>query len=327
MKRRTGRWLKAAVAVALAAALATRIPWGEVAGAVRRISAGAVAQLLGLAVAMTVVSCLKWQLLLRARGTRVGLGRLVRLYTVGYFFNYFLPGSMGGDVVRSYALGRSIRSQADSFGTVFLERFTGFFAMIGLALAAAAARPSVARTPHMGGFLAAMALVFAGMALFLWLAPLQRGLLRLLDRFPDAGLWRKLRRFLEVVFHFRKRPGPLAVALLLSVAFHALTVVNTAVACRAIAAPARFLDLAVAVPMVLLVSSVPISLNAIGLMEGAFVFFLGRAGVGPAEAMTVALIMRAKNVLMALVGGGFFAADRGRADAAAERPLSPAAQV
>ncbi len=311
MKRPILGWAaRAAVAIAAMAWLIRKTAWDEVAAAAGKITAPGVVALLALAVALTQVSCLKWRLFLRARGLEVPLGRLFRLYVIGYFFNTFLPGNMGGDVVRSYSLGRSLRNQADAFGSVFLERYTGFIAMIGLGVAAAALRPEMARTLTMRIFLAGMAALLVGMVAALIWAPLQRLLWRMVERLPDAGVGRKLRRFLQVVFHFRERPGVLLRSMGWSVAFHVLTVVNVWVACRAIAAPAPPFGLAVAVPMALLVSSVPISLNAIGIMEGAFVYFLAAAGLPPAEGMAVALIMRAKALLMALAGGALFALER-----------------
>jgi uncharacterized membrane protein YbhN (UPF0104 family) len=59
--------------------------------------------------------------------------------------------------------------------------------------------------------------------------------------------------------------------------------------------------------MVLLVSAIPVSLNAIGIMEGAFVFFLGAAGVAREDALSIALVLRAKNIVVGLIGGIVFA--------------------
>ena len=115
-----------------------------------------------------------------------------------------------------------------------------------------------------------------------------------------------VRRFLDAVFCFRGRPGILAAAMLISVAFHMVAVVNVLAACTALGVPARVLDLAVLVPLVLLVASVPVSLNALGVMEGAFVYFLSSVGMAPSDALSVALILRAKELLLALVGVVWF---------------------
>ncbi len=311
MKRTALRWLvRGAVAAAAVALLIRKLDWREVRMAVARIEALPVLGLLGLSYALIWTSCRKWRLFLRARGQAVPMGSLLRLYVVGYFFNTFLPGNVGGDVVRSYSLGRSLNNQADAFGTVFLERFTGFIALIGLGVAAGLARPALRGTPYLGAFLAAMAALFAGMVAVLVFAPLQRFAMRILERFPEQGVPKKLKRFLQVVFHFRDRPDILGRAMLWSVAFHALTIVNVQVACRAFGETPRLLDLAAAVPMVLLVSSVPVSLAALGILEGAYVFFLSRIGVPAPAAMAVALLLRAKTLLLALLGGLLFAVRR-----------------
>lgn len=65
-----------------------------------------------IAIQLTVVSSiLKWKMLvdssLRQDKKRdASVIKLGRFYYIGLFFNNFLPGSVGGDVVRVYYLGR-----------------------------------------------------------------------------------------------------------------------------------------------------------------------------------------------------------------------------
>ena len=83
---------------------------------------------------LTGVSCIKWRLFLTERDVNVPLHRLMSMYFIGTFFNNFFPSSFGGDVVRSSLLGDNIGSQGRALASVFLERFTGFIAMVSLAI-------------------------------------------------------------------------------------------------------------------------------------------------------------------------------------------------
>ncbi len=301
--RRRNWWLRASVAAALVAILVWKVDWPATGRTLSRLSAGGVAALLALAYGLTVVSCLKWQLFLRARGSRVPLHRLVRLYIIGYFFNNFAPGTMGGDLARGMALGREIGNHSDSLGTVFLERFTGMIALVALGVGAAAFNPRLVASPRLAAFILLMGAALIGMILLLVHAPLQGLLRRLAARRPDSRGGRFAGRFLDVVFYFRSAPGVLLGGMGLSLLFHALTVVNVAVACRALHLPFHWTDLAVLVPMALLIGGIPVSVNALGIQEGAFVYFLGLAGLDAADAMSIALVMRAKTIVLALAGG------------------------
>jgi uncharacterized membrane protein YbhN (UPF0104 family) len=90
----------------------------------------------------------------------------------------------------------------------------------------------------------------------------------------------------------------------LSFMFHVMTIVNTVAVARAVGWDgAPWGELFVVVPLILLVGAVPVSPQGLGIQEGAFVFFLQAAGASSAQALAVALVLRAKSYALALVGG------------------------
>ena len=56
------------------------------------------------------LSCcmVRWKWLLDARGMRLPLRRVFTLYFVGHFFNSFLLGATGGDVVKAWFVSRDL---------------------------------------------------------------------------------------------------------------------------------------------------------------------------------------------------------------------------
>ena len=74
-------------------------------------------------------ACLQWKLLLERQGVNLKYGHLLKLYYVGLFFNNFMPGNVGGDVKKVY----DIRMQGgqDSVGAgltaTFFDRLFGLF--------------------------------------------------------------------------------------------------------------------------------------------------------------------------------------------------------
>lgn len=303
MSTRSKAALKLLFGLLLLAALTYFVDWRESLLILKGISLYWIAVLLLLSFILIAISCIKWRMFLRARGVDVSLGKLIDLYLIGYFFNNFAPSNVGGDLARSYILGSHIGSQSNSFGTVFLERFTGYAALIGMALIAACVRPELLVNHSLAVLLGFMAAGLGGMLVLLVSSSAQAWANRMLDRLKKNRFTEKLRSFLEVVFAFQAQRVTLIKAMLLSVLFHLFTIINTQVACLALGLEVNIFDLAVVVPVVLLISAIPISMNALGLMEGAFVFFLGMAGLEAASALSVALVLRAKNLLLALYGG------------------------
>jgi len=61
-------------------------------------------------------------------------------------------------------------------------------------------------------------------------------------------------------------------------------------------------------PMVAIAQVLPLSLNGLGIREGAFVLFLGPLGVSTGQAVTVGLIIYALTLAVSLLGAPAFAA-------------------
>jgi uncharacterized membrane protein YbhN (UPF0104 family) len=97
----------------------------------------------------------------------------------------------------------------------------------------------------------------------------------------------------------------------LSFLFHMVTIINMYVACLSLKIHVAVLDLAAVIPIILAISMIPISLNSIGVWEGSFVYFFTSIGISAHGALSIALVIRAKNLFFALLGGIVFAARKG----------------
>ena len=91
--------------------------------------------MLGLAAfcifAATVLQFYRWYLLVRALDLKFTFRDAVRLGMVGFFYNTFLPGSVGGDAVKAYFLIRDQPTRrAAAFATVVADRLFGLFGLI-----------------------------------------------------------------------------------------------------------------------------------------------------------------------------------------------------
>ncbi|MCQ2106460.1 MAG: flippase-like domain-containing protein [Fibrobacter sp.] len=87
--------------------------------------------------ASNFTACLQWKLLLEKQNVHLSYSRLLKLYYVGLFFNNFMPGNVGGDAKKVY----DIRMQGgqDSVGAgltaTFFDRLFGLFFITLFALA------------------------------------------------------------------------------------------------------------------------------------------------------------------------------------------------
>lgn len=79
----------------------------------------------------TLIGGARWHLLLRAQGLSIPLGRSIELQLLGIFFGTALPGTVTGDVVKAYYVGREApERRARTLGTIVLDRLVGLTALM-----------------------------------------------------------------------------------------------------------------------------------------------------------------------------------------------------
>ncbi|MEJ5364723.1 MAG: lysylphosphatidylglycerol synthase transmembrane domain-containing protein [Desulfosoma sp.] len=266
--------------------------------------------LLGISAVMVGISCLKWQLFLKSRQLTVPLLSLINYYLIGYFFNNLLPGSIGGDVLRGYLLGKDRTGHLQSFTSVFLERLTGLVALLCIGITALIFNMKLVGEPGIVISIGLMALLFAALISFFVFPGSRTVTLKILDHLPPRwASWsaKHFSRFYDSIAYFKNHRKILSYSMVYSFGFQIMAVVNTLVCCWALGLRPKVVDVAVVVPIIMLVSIAPISISSLGLWEGAFAYFFVSIGIAPPHAVSVALILRAKNIVLGIFGGVLFA--------------------
>ncbi|MDP9177207.1 MAG: flippase-like domain-containing protein [Gemmatimonadota bacterium] len=303
MKRPSlGFVLKATLSVLLLADVFRRVRWQELWEAVREIDLLLLILYVALGSAGLVVSAAKWLLLARSLHVQASLPQLLSLYMIGNLFNQVLPTKVGGDAVRAYELGKSSGRTQESIASVFMDRATGFALMVlmvlvGLAFDSRAVHdPAVALAVAVaiGGCTALVALVLAPSLLDV--------VVRWLPAIVARGLATAVTAFQNSIEAYRQQPAVLLAGLGYSFLFYATTVIAIYTGCLAFNVRPSLASLAVAVPVVLTVSAVPISLAGFGLREWAYAQVLGLVGVPAAVGLSLALLARARGLVFGLIG-------------------------
>ncbi len=83
----------------------------------------------GAAVPITFV---RWWVLVRAQGLEFRVGNAFRLGVLGFFFSTFLPGSVGGDLVKAAGIAREQSRRTVAVATVVMDRLVGLWGLFWL---------------------------------------------------------------------------------------------------------------------------------------------------------------------------------------------------
>ena len=96
-----------------------------------QIDAGALLLSLLMVGVILFIGVLRWRMVLRVHGLNLSWGRATEISLVAHFFNSFLLGSTGGDLMKAYYAARETHhKKTEAVVTVFVDRLIGFWAML-----------------------------------------------------------------------------------------------------------------------------------------------------------------------------------------------------
>ena len=295
------RLLRALVTLSLLGFLLKTLPLREVGEALTgfRILPG-IAFLLVSAV-MIGLSTWKWGFVLRRLGIHESWSRLYGIYLIAYFYTNLLPSTVGGDVYRVTVVGKGKKPQ--SFAAVFAERGSGLCLLVLLAALSPLFLPAVGRDPALVAMVALSVAGCLGMAGCLASSRLLSLCTFLLRTVSLRGLAAKIEGFVVALKTVGKDPYALLGIVVLTVVFYLVVIANVLTGFACLGRSVSLSGLMGSVFLVMLISTIPVSINGLGLTEGAYVYCLGLAGVDPATAAGVALLLRVKSILTGILGG------------------------
>jgi uncharacterized protein (TIRG00374 family) len=80
--------------------------------------------------AALALTLFRWYLLVRALDLPIRVRDAMRFGMIGVFFNTFLPGSVGGDIIKAAALARGQRRRTAAVATVIMDRAIALWALV-----------------------------------------------------------------------------------------------------------------------------------------------------------------------------------------------------
>ncbi len=299
--------LRLLVSVALLTWLAWRTDWAQLGRAFTQLHLELWLAAVGLYLLTQVISALRWQLLAEPLGFHQSLPQYIRFYFIGMFFNLLLPTSVGGDVVRGWYLDSGTGRRVLAFLSVIADRFSGLVVLILLACAAVLFCP-ITLPPWVPVCVwATAACAFLGLVTLLVAAQYSGGQECLSAGWQvprrAAALARSLSNSLTL---FAVQPRLLLATTGLSLLVQAANVILVWLVGQAIDAPVPASYYWILVPMVTLLTLLPISLNGMGVREGGTVLFLAPLGVSQATALSLALLWFSVFAAASLCGAGVF---------------------
>jgi glycosyltransferase 2 family protein len=237
-----------------------------------------------------IAAAIRWHVLLKVQKIHLTLPRLSGLFLIGMFYNQFLPGGTGGDIIKSYFLLKETPDKkAGALLAVVFDRLIGLVALVAITGTLIALRydflSQTTETRQLLWFLLFLlgssilfllsTFVISGFNLFHWLP----------EKFPGREKLIEISAAYHLYAHHWRAT---LVAFSVSIVAHLATFATFLCAAYALGAAVPLLDFFAVMPVERTISALPISFAGIGLREKILQIMLnGLCGVPEAKAILI----------------------------------------
>lgn len=276
----------------------TKVPANEVVQNIKNINALYLILIIAFFFIFYLFFSLRWNFLLKAQKIEISQGKSYSYILISFFFNNFLPSGLGMDMIRSaYAGGREKFEKA--FGASIIERILGMIGMMIIGIIA----------------------VFSGKWQYIKLSILYSGLILLIImiyylftslkvqwlkqkllsiKFLDLG--KSAREFYRAVKTYKSKKKTILIGILYSILVQTvITFINYFIA-KGLSITVPFFALLAYIPIITIISLIPLTINGLGLRETAYVFFFSSVNITEGQAMSLSLVFFITSVIASCAG-------------------------
>jgi uncharacterized protein (TIRG00374 family) len=256
----------------------------------------------GVLVFFSTVPILAYRLMMifNAEDTPISFSQALNITFVGYFFNNFLPSSVGGDIVKAMCATRITGHPVKSVTSVLMDRIFGLFTFIMI--------PSISyiffhKSDHPYVPIVIYSFLFVSLACFILL--FNRGIARKF-RFVEhllnsIKLGAKVRKVYDGLHVFKHRKILMFKAMALSVIGQGVGIYAVYILAQALGAKPSLVYFYLLIPVVNLIGMVP-SLGGLGPREGAYALLL-KDVIGAEQAIALSLLSLSVLFMFSVIGG------------------------
>lgn len=247
------------------------------------------------------ISSIRWSLFI---SQPMKVRRLFSMYMIGSFFNICLPGIIGGDALKAYYLSRELSNQphqktkrmdedAEAIASVFMDRYIGFSALLSIGMLAFPFGLTYIKRD-------------SNSDLLLWIMPTMFFLFTLFSflifRYKIGLSIPLIKKIYEFFSAYSQKKQTMIKAFLYSIIIQGIGILSVYILSKSMSFHIPLIPLLIFIPMIIVITLLPISISGIGVREFAFILFLGSVGVSADISTAISLTWFFSVVLGSLWG-------------------------
>lgn len=252
-----------------------------------------------------LISAWRWHVLLRYKRFTMPFMRTLAVYFIATFFNNFLPTTIGGDVMR--VLYSMKERRADAVATVLVDRILGFVGLFTFALCAVLFLLLVKKQTE---FLPLMIFGLLGIVVLTYLFFSEGVYTRVspfITRLKVLRIGERLNRLHEATTEFSGAWGLVGICVFQSLVIQGLLALGPFIVMRGMGVSTiDVLPFFIYIPIINVISMIPISFNALGVREYSYSVLFGRVNLPPEISVAISLVSFFLYFIVSLIGGIIF---------------------
>ncbi len=246
----------------------------------------------------------KWLILLRHTDASIRFWPLFKIIYVSGFVGMFVPGGIGIELVRMYGLAKHTSDLAMSFTSILMDRVLGLTGLV-LVILTGVLMQGRSEIPGIEFWTTgALLLITAG-----WIAIMNPWFRKLTDWMLSAPVLAMVRDKQNKVYlsldTYRGRPGLLAWGMVQSLLYNGIRIAVCYTAGLAVGVEAPLGAYIIAVPLVIFVMVIPVSVAGWGVREVMFVQLLTPYGADGEKVLAMSLLVGVLGTVSIFPGAWF----------------------
>ena len=225
-----------------------------------------------------------------------------RLSMLSFLFNLFMPGALGGDIVKTaYAVKEDKTQKTKQVIAVVVDRAVGLLSIMIFGLIALFA--SHQKLPISLWHILALFIVSGGFLFAFvnnkFISAIEHWGSKL--RFASKLIGPAIQNWREAVEFYKSNGKKLLYSLLLCVPIHLASFIMFYILSQSIGMKIGFLELVFAIAIMWLITAIPISFGGMGVREISLVWLLGMFGVPSEQAVALAVLGYINSIFKAFI--------------------------
>lgn len=238
------------------------------------------------------------------QGMTLTIPQLVGISLTSTFYGTFLPGSLGGGLVRWYRLSAKDQKRSAALAAIAFDRLADTTATIALGLVCWLASAQARQRPVIGVIFAAGLAACSVLYLAAFHAKGSSLARRVIGKLPNGFIRTKALNLLGAAgsYHELGLKG-LLVVFGISIAIQLTGSLSFALGAQTLAIRLPFMDFAWMRSFSVLIGMIPITVAGLGVREGVFITLMVPYGIDAAQVVALAVVRMAISLIIASLGG------------------------